>query len=154
MNSDKLHKILFVCHGNICRSPMAEFVMKKMVRDAGMEDKFEIASAATSTEELGNDIYPPVKRLLHNNDIPCKGHSAHQITKAEYDYYDYIIVMDNNNLRNLERVAGPDKDGKVYRLLDFTDTPGEIADPWYTGDFSLTFRQVSVSCRAFLVRFL
>ncbi len=146
-----MKKILFVCHGNICRSPMAEFVMKHMVRDAGLEDSFEIASAATSTEELGNDVYPPVKRLLHEKDIPCKGHSAHQITKAEYDYYDHIIVMDNYNLRNLERAIGPDKNNKVSRLLDFTDSPGEIADPWYTRDFNLTYRQVTESCRSLLL---
>ncbi len=150
MSTNKLHKILFVCHGNICRSPMAEFVMKQMVREAGLEDNFEIASAATSTEELGNDVYPPVKRLLHENEIPCKGHSAHQITKAEYEHYDHIIVMDNYNLRNLERVIGPDKDHKVSRLLDFTDSPGEIADPWYTRDFDLTYRQVTKSCSALL----
>ncbi len=146
-----MKKILFVCHGNICRSPMAEFVIKQMVRDAGLEDSFEIASAATSTEELGNDVYPPVKRLLHEKGIPCKGHSAHQITKAEYDHYDHIIVMDNYNLRNLERVIGPDRDNKVSRLLDFTDRPGEIADPWYTRDFNLTYRQVTESCRALLL---
>ncbi len=145
-----MHKILFVCHGNICRSPMAEFVMKKMVRDAGVEERFEIASAATSTEELGNDIYPPAKRLLHEKGIPCKGHRAHQITKAEYDHYDHIIVMDNYNLRNLERVVGPDTARKVSRLRDFTETPGEIAAPWYTGDFDLTYRQVTESCRALL----
>ncbi len=145
-----MKKIIFICHGNICRSPMAEFVMKQMVRDAGLENEFEIASAATSTEELGNDVYPPVKRLLHEKGIPCKGHSAHQISKAEFAYYDHVIVMDNYNLRNLERVVGPDKTGKVSRLRDFTDSPGEIADPWYTGEFSLTYRQVTESCRALL----
>ncbi len=129
---------------------MAEFVMKQMVREAGLEDRFEIASAATSTEELGNDIYPPVKRLLHEKGIPCQGHSAHQITKAEFDYYDHVIVMDNYNLRNLERVTGPDRHKKVSRLRDFTDSPGEIADPWYTGEFNLTYRQVTDSCRALL----
>ncbi len=145
-----MKKILFVCHGNICRSPMAEFVMKQMVREAGLEEQFEIASAATSTEELGNDIYPPVKRLLHEKGIPCKGHRAHQITRNEYAHYDHIIVMDNYNIRNLERVVGPDKDHKVSRLRDFTDSPGEIADPWYTGEFNLTYRQVTESCRALL----
>ncbi len=145
-----MEKILFVCHGNICRSPMAEFVMKQMVRDAGLEDRFEIASAATSTEELGNDVYPPVKRLLNEKGIPCKGHSAHQISKEEYEHYDHIIIMDNYNRRNLERVIGPDKDNKVSRLRDFTDSPGEIADPWYTRDFDLTYRQITDSCRALL----
>ncbi len=145
-----MKKILFVCHGNICRSPMAEFVMKQLVRDAGLDNCFEIASAATSTEELGNDVYPPVKRLLHEKGIPCKGHSAHQITRNEYEHYDHIIVMDNYNIRNLERVVGPDRDHKVSRLLDFTGCPGEIADPWYTRDFELTYRQVTESCRALL----
>ncbi len=129
---------------------MAEFVMKKMVSDAGLADRFEIASAATSTEELGNDVYPPVKRLLHEKGIPCSGHRAHQITKNEYAHYDRIIVMDNYNLRNLERVIGPDTYGKVSRLRDFTQNPGEIADPWYTGEFNLTYRQVTESCRALL----
>ncbi len=129
---------------------MAEFVMKQMVKEAGVADRFEIASAATSTEELGNDIYPPVKRLLHEKGIPCKGHSAHQITRSEYAHYDHIIVMDNYNLRNIERVIGPDKDHKISRLRDFTDNPGEIADPWYTGEFNLTYRQVTESCRALL----
>ncbi len=129
---------------------MAEFVMKKMVSDAGLAERFEIASAATSTEELGNDVYPPVKRLLYEKGIPCGGHRAHQITKAEYIHYDHIIVMDNYNLRNLERVIGPDTYGKVSRLRDFTRNPGEIADPWYTGEFNLTYRQVTESCRALL----
>ncbi len=129
---------------------MAEFVMKQMVEDAGVADRFEIASAATSTEELGNDIYPPVKRLLHEKGIPCKGHRAHQITRSEYAHYDHIIVMDNYNIRNLERVVGPDTEHKVSRLRDFTQSPGEIADPWYTGEFNLTYRQVTESCRALL----
>ncbi len=150
MTNNKLHKIIFVCHGNICRSPMAEFVMKHIVKEAGLEDRFEIASAATSREEIGNDVYPPVKRLLHEKGIPCKGHSAHQITKNEYAHYDHVIVMDNYNLRNLERVVGPDVEGKVSRLRDFTDSPGEIADPWYTGEFTLTYSQVTESCRALL----
>ncbi len=145
-----MNRILFVCHGNICRSPMAEFVMKDMVRKAGLEGEFEIASAATSREEIGNDVYPPVKRLLFEKGIPCSGHSAHQITKAEYARYDHIIVMDNYNLRNLERVIGPDIAGKVSRLRDFTASPGEIADPWYTRDFDLTYRQVIEACRALL----
>ncbi len=145
-------RILFVCHGNICRSPMAEFVMKHLVREAGLENRFEVVSAATSTEEIGNDIYPPVKRLLHEKGIPFTRHSAHQITKNEYAHYDHIIVMDNYNLRNLERVIGPDTAGKVSRLRDFTDSPGEIADPWYTGNFDLTYRQVADSCRCLLAR--
>ncbi len=150
MSNKKIHKILFVCHGNICRSPMAEFVMKHMVRQAGLEEQFEIASAATSREEIGNDVYPPVKRLLTAKAVPCKGHSAHQITKAEFEYYDYIIIMDKYNLRNITRVVGEDKNRKISMLRDFTDTPGEIADPWYTGDFDLTYKQVTESCEALL----
>ncbi len=143
-------KILFVCHGNICRSPMAEFVMKEMVRKNGVAERFEIASAATSTEEIGNDIYPPAKRTLHSYGIPFTSHSAHQMTRQEYEYYDHITLMDNYNRRYLERRLGPDTLGKISLLLDWTDTPGEVADPWYSGDFELTFRQVTSGCTAII----
>ncbi len=142
--------ILFVCHGNISRSPMAEFVMKHLVRAAGREKEFEIDSAATSTEEIGSDVYPPVKQILHAEGIPCSGHRARQITRADYEHFDHIIVMDSFNLRNLERLIGRDTEGKVCRLLDFTDTPGDIAEPWYTRDFQLTYRQVTAGCKALL----
>ncbi len=147
-----MKKIIFVCHGNICRSPMAEYVMKHLVREAGVANDYEINSAATSTEEIGNDIYPPVKRILRAEGIACTEHSAKQITRADYDYYDLVVVMDSYNLRNLERLIGRDTEGKVYRLLDFTEQPGDIADPWYTRDFNLTYRQVTEGCKALLNR--
>ncbi len=143
-----MEKILFVCHGNICRSPMAEYVMKQLVKEEGVSGKFEIDSAATSTEEIGNDIYPPVKRLLHAEEIPCAGHSAKKMTRADYDYFDLVVVMDGHNLRNLRRLIGEDTEKKVCRLLDFTSHPGDIADPWYTRDFDLTYRQVTEGCQA------
>ncbi|MCM1042472.1 MAG: low molecular weight phosphotyrosine protein phosphatase [Bacteroides sp.] len=145
-----MHRILFVCHGNICRSPMAEFVMKKMVADARIAGDFEIASAATSTEEIGNGVYPPVRRLLEADGIDCSGHRARQITMDDYRRYDCIVLMDTNNMNNIRRIIGQDVQHKVCRLLDYTDTPGDIADPWYTRDFELTWQQVHAGCRALL----
>ena len=139
-------KILFVCHGNICRSPMAEFVMKDLVNKKGMADQFEIASAATSTEEIGNPVYPPAKRKLKEHGISCEGKTARQMTKADYAYYDYIIAMDRYNLRNMTRFAGNDPDNKVSLLMDFTSRPGDVADPWYTGDFDTTWEDVYEGC--------
>ena len=139
-------KILFVCHGNICRSPMAEFVMKDLVNKKGMADQFEIASAATSTEEIGNPVYPPAKRKLKEHGISCEGKTARQMTKADYAYYDYIIAMDRFNLRNMTRFAGNDPDNKVSLLMDFTSRPGDVADPWYTGDFDTTWEDVYEGC--------
>jgi len=146
-------KILFVCHGNICRSPMAEFVMKKLVADAGREAEFVIASAATSTEELGNPVYPPVRSLLKSHDIDCSGKFARQLTRRDYDEYDLIIGMDNANIRNIHRICGGDPAGKVSRLLDHTDTPGEVADPWYSGEFETTWEEVNSGCQALLSEF-
>ena len=139
-------KILFVCHGNICRSPMAEFVMKDLVNKKGMADQFEIASAATSTEEIGNPVYPPAKRKLKEHGISCEGKTARQMTKADYAYYDYIIAMDRFNIRNMKRFAGNDPDNKVSLLMDFTSRPGDVADPWYTGDFDTTWEDVYEGC--------
>ena len=139
-------KILFVCHGNICRSPMAEFVMKDLVNKKGMADQFEIASAATSTEEIGNPVYPPAKRKLKEHGISCEGKTARQMTKADYAYYDYIIAMDRFNLRNMTRFAGNDPDNKVSLLMDFTNRPGDVADPWYTDDFDVTWNDVYEGC--------
>ena len=147
-----MKKILFVCHGNICRSPMAEYVMKAMVAEAGRSAEFEIASAATSTEETGNGVYPPVRRLLEAAGIDCSAHHARQMTMADYRRYDLIVAMDTQNLTNIRRIIGRDTDGKVCRLLDFTPTPGDIADPWYTRDFDLTWRQVNAGCRGLLER--
>ena len=139
-------KILFVCHGNICRSPMAEFVLKDMVKKNGASKEFEIASAATSTEEIGNSVYPPAKRKLKEHGISCEGKTARQMTKADYAYYDYIIAMDRFNLRNMTRFAGNDPDNKVSLLMDFTNRPGDVADPWYTGDFDATWNDVYEGC--------
>ncbi len=143
-------KILFVCHGNICRSPMAEFVMKKLVREAGLENNFYIASAATSREELGNPVYPPARRKLTEHGISCSGKTAVQMTSADYDRYDHIIIMDGNNRRNIMRIIGSDPQNKVRRLLDYTDRPRDVADPWYTGDFEQTWQDVSEGCAALL----
>jgi len=184
-------KILFVCHGNICRSPMAEFVMKKMVAelqdgatlgcadndaagsrgadidDAGLEcADFEIASAATSTEEIGNPVYPPAKRMLERHGIDCRGKTARQMTLRDYEYYDYIVLMDRNNLRNLRWILPPEiyeresADGrasdlrrphkKVSLLMDWTGNSRDVADPWYTGDFEATWNDVNEGCRAML----
>lgn len=147
-----MKKILFVCHGNICRSPMAEYVMKDLVAASGRVSEFEIASAATSTEEIGNGVYPPVRRLLEAAGIDCSAHAARQMTAADYRHYDLVVAMDGQNLANIRRIIGSDPDGKVCRLLDFTPTPGDIADPWYTRDFGLTWRQVNAGCRALLAR--
>ena len=139
-------KILFICHGNICRSPMAEFVMKDLVEKNGVSEEFEIASAATSTEEIGNPVYPPAKRKLKEHGISCEGKTARQMTKADYTYYDYIIAMDRFNLRNMTRFVGNDPDNKVSLLMDFTNRPGDVADPWYTGDFETTWNDVYEGC--------
>lgn len=145
-------KVLFVCHGNICRSPMAEFVMKDMVKKAGLEGQFRIASAATSTEEIGNPVYPPARRKLAEHGIGCDGHAARQLTSRDYGDYDLLIGMDQANLRNMRRICGGDPDGKLRLLLDYTDHPGDVADPWYTGDFEATWRDVQAGCRGLLDR--
>lgn len=143
-------RILFVCHGNICRSPMAEFVMKDLVRKAGRAEEFSIASAATSTEEIGNPVYPPARRMLAAHGIDCTGKTARQLRKADYAQYDYLIGMDQANFRNMQRMCGGDPDGKIYLLLDFTDRPGQVADPWYTGDFQATWEDVLEGCEGLL----
>lgn len=147
-----MHKILFVCHGNICRSPMAEFIMKDLVEKRGLSPLFHIESKATSTEELGNPIYPPAKAELNRNGIPLTPHYAAQIERSDYEKYDYIIVMDSNNMRNIKRILGNDTQQKIYKLLDFTDTPGDIADPWFSRNFTLTFCQITKGCEALLDR--
>ncbi len=143
-------KILFVCHGNICRSPMAEFVLKDIVKKRGLEDKFYIASAATSTEEIGNPVHRGTTNILARYGISTKGKTARQITKRDYDEFDFIIVMDNNNLRNLLRMM-PDSQNKVSFLLDYAERFGQsIADPWYTGNFELTYSDVLDGCNGFM----
>ena len=147
-------KILFVCHGNICRSPMAEFVMKDLLEKTGREYEFEIASAATSTEEIwngiGNPVYPPAKKLLAKKGIDCSEKRARQMTRSDYNYYDLLIGMDDFNIRNMLRITGGDPDGKIKMLLDFTNRPGEVADPWYSGDFNATYRDVLEGCEGVL----
>ena len=143
-------KILFVCHGNICRSPMAEFVMKDLVEKAGLADEFTIASAATSTEEIGNPVYPPVRQLLTRHGISCAGKTARQLQRGDYAAWDLFIGMDMANLRNMTRLFGGDPEGKVHALLDYTHRPGEVADPWYTGDFESTWRDVVEGCTGLL----
>ena len=141
-----MKKILFVCHGNICRSPMAEFVMKHLVEKAGRTEEFEIASAATSTEEIGNPVYPSAKRKLAEHGISCNGKTARQITTSDYKYYDYIIGMDSYNYRNMLRFFGGDPDDKITLLLEHTNRPGDVADPWYTGNFDATWFDCMEGC--------
>ena len=143
-------KILFVCHGNICRSPMAEFVMKDLVRKAGLADDYLIASAATSMEEIGNEVYPPARRKLAEHDISCKGKTARQMTRSDYDRYDLLIGMDTWNIRNMNRICGGDPEGKIRMLMDYTDRPGDVADPWYTGNFEATWQDVLLGCQQLL----
>ncbi len=143
-------RILFVCLGNICRSPMAEFVMKDLVKKAGLEDHFLIASAATSAEELGNPVYPPAQRKLAEHGLSCKGKTARQMNAADYEQYDLLVGMDASNLRNMQRICGGDPQRKISLLLDYTARPGSVADPWYTGDFEATWRDVSEGCAALL----
>ena len=143
-------KILFVCHGNICRSPMAEFVMKDMVKKAGLEGRFYIESAATSTEELGNPVYPPARRTLAEHGIGCAGKTARQMDRGDYERFDLLIGMDRANIRNMTRICGGDPEEKIRLLLDFAGRPGEVADPWYTGDFDATWRDVEEGCECLL----
>ena len=142
--------ILFICHGNICRSPMAEFVMKDLTERQGLAGKFQIASAATSREELGNDIHPGTRRVLEREGIPFSSRQARQITKSDYEAYDYIIAMDRANLRNLERLLGGDPEGKFFLFLEFAGEHQDIADPWYTGNFDETYRDIKQGCTALL----
>ena len=147
-------RILFVCHGNICRSPMADFVFKRLVRRAGLEDAFEVASAATSDEEVGNPVYPLAKRTLAEHGIGCPGKTARQLTPDDYDRYDMLIGMDGANLRNMELLFGGDPEGKLSLLLDHTpesDTKHhgrDVSDPWYTRKFNIAWDDISTGCAA------
>ena len=143
-------RILFVCLGNICRSALGECVMKKLVKDAGREGEFEIASAATSAEELGNPVYPPARRELAKHGISCQGHAARQMNRADYDYYDYLVGMEPRNIRNMTRIAGGDPDGKIHLLMSFAGSDEAIDDPWYTGRFEEVYEQISRGCKGLL----
>ena len=143
-------KVLFICHGNICRSPMAEFVMKDLTAKSGLSAQFHIASAATSREEIGNPVYPPARRKLAEHGVACGGHAARQLTAQDYREYDLLIGMDQANLRNMKRICGGDPEGKLHLLLDYTRRPGDVADPWYTGDFDATWRDVLAGCQGLL----
>ena len=143
-------KILFICHGNICRSPLAEFVMKDLVNKKGLSDSFYIESAGVSSEEFGNPIYPPVKRILDRKNIPYGNKRANTVKKDDYNNFDFLICMDQSNLRNLSRIVSSDTENKIYRLLDFTNSPSDVADPWYSGDFSATEYDIDRGCEALL----
>ena len=146
-------KVLFICHGNICRSPMAEFILKDLVKKQNLTDQFQISSAATSSEEIwngiGNPVYPPAKAELAKHGIRCDGKRAIQLRKEDYDYYDYLIGMDTMNIRNIERITGH-KGEKIFLLLEFAGRSDSISDPWYTGKFSKTYEDVEEGCEAFL----
>ena len=143
-------RILFLCHGNICRSPMAEFIMKDLVKKAGLEQSIQIESAATSTEEIGNPVYPPARRKLSEHGIDCSGKRARQLLNSDYEKYDLLIGMDQANLRSMYRICGGDFADKMHLLMDFTDRPGEVADPWYTDDFDTPWRAGEEGCRRLL----
>ena len=142
-----MQRILFVCHGNICRSPTAEFIFKDLMRRKGLEHQFEVASAATSSEELGNPVYPPARRELLRHGIDPSGKTARQLTREDYHRYDWLIGMDGANLRNMLRICGGDPAGKIHRLLEH-----DIADPWYTGDFAQAFSEIEKGCEAWMAR--
>ncbi len=149
-----MQRILFVCLGNICRSPIAEYLLRTMARDAGRDGDFLIESAATSDENVfrgvGAPVYPPARELLRRHGIDCSGKRARQVTKDDYTRFDRILCMDDSNVRNLRRIFGGDPDGKIQKLLDLTDRPGNVADPWYTGDFETAFCDIEEGCRAIL----
>lgn len=151
LNSNKLIKILFVCHGNICRSPMAEFIMKALLKARGLEEDYHIESAAVSDEEYGNPIYPPARRCLSQHGVWFdSGKTARTVTKADYARFDRIICMDESNLRWLRRIIGDDPEGKVHLLMSYIGRLRDVADPWYTGDFETTFQDILEGCEAML----
>ena len=146
-----LYRILFVCHGNICRSPMGEFILKDLVEKAGLADRFQIESAATSTEEIGNPVYPPARRKLAQHGIDCAGKTARQLTAADYGRFDLLLGMDRANIRNMTRICGGDPQGKIHLLMEYAGHPGrEVADPWYTGDFDAAWDDVLAGCQGLL----
>ena len=151
LNNNKIIRILFVCHGNICRSPMAEFVLKALAKARGVGDEYYIESAAVSSEEIGNPIYPPVRRCLAQHGVwfdPAK--TARKVVPADYGHFDRIICMDNSNLRRLRQIVGDDPEGKVHLMMSYAGEYRDVADPWYTGDFETTFQDVLRACEAML----
>ena len=143
-------KVLFICHGNICRSPMAEYLLRDMVRRQGLAAQFQIASAATSREEIGNDVYPPARAELRAHGVPVGHRAAVQVTPLDYDAYDWLLTMDENNARSLRRILPHDPDGKIRALLSFAGEQRGIADPWYTDDFGAAYADIVRGCTAFL----
>ena len=145
-------RVLFVCHGNICRSPMAKYVMRELVEKAGLSDKIFVESAAATYEEIGNPVYPPAKRKLAEHGISCEGHHARIIIRKEYEDWDYIIGMDQENMDDMMRIFGGDPDEKLYMLMMFVGEEREVSDPWYTRDFESTWQDVLAGCTALLER--
>lgn len=149
-----MKKIMFVCHGNICRSPMAEFIFKRMIAEKGLNGEFCVSSSATSREEIvgniGNPVYPPARAELLRHGIDPSGKRAVQLTREDYDKYDLLIAMDSMNVRNMMKIIGSDPDNKVRKLMDYTPRGGDVADPWYTGNFDITFRDVTDGCQGLL----
>ena len=148
---------MFVCHGNICRSPMAEYIFRRMLTEGGRENEVLVASSATSDEEIwgsvGNPVYPPARKKMAEHGIDCRGTTARQMTKADYAHYDLLVAMDQSNLRWMERICSGDPEGKFRLLLDYTDHPRDVADPWYTGDFEATWQDVNAGCRGILQQY-
>ena len=145
-----MKRIMFVCHGNICRSPMAELIFKNMLRERGLEDEFYVASSATSCEELGNPVYPPARTELARHGIDSKGKYAVRLAEADYANYDLLIPMDSMNVRNMMKIIGSDPEGKVKKLMDYTPRGGDVADPWFTGEFGITYRDIYEGCACLL----
>ena len=150
-----MKRIMFICHGNICRSPMAEFIMKKLVRDRGLSDEFYIASSATSAEEIysgtGSPVYPPARRTLIKHGIPCEQRRATLLCRADYEKYDLLVVMDERNVKSALRIFGSDPEGKIVKLKDF-GTGGDVLDPWYTGDFDSAYEDIYAGCLSLFER--
>ena len=143
-------KVLFICHGNICRSPMSKYIFKDMVEKRGLSHEFYIDSCATSYEEIGNPVYPPARQELNKHGISCNGHAARKLIKSDFEEFDYLIAMEQYNLRNIRREFGDELASKVTLLLDYTDTPGDIDDPWYSGGFDITYKEIVHGCDSFL----
>lgn len=141
-------KILFVCHGNICRSPMAEYLMKDLINKNNLNDKLYVRSKATSNEEIGNPIYPPIKKILNDHNIDSSMHQANRMNKEDYDNYDYIIGMDQNNIKNILKIVGNDKENKVFKLLRFCNSNEDVLDPWYTREFNHCYNEINKGVNA------